>query len=193
MISLRAGVFEHCQETLMKGLLQTIGLVGALFVLAVVLDQFTPLKQLAIYLAGHPDPYRGIAVGMAIVGWALLIGAFVLGIIGQGRPMSEEEAKAFMSTRAGSPRRKGTFRGKAAGREFRMAATFREIKDTVRTGNWRHDPSWWPILIGLVGLPLAAYGMFGYFVVIGQPLVKLLCAGALAYATVRTVWGFWRA
>lgn len=30
----------------MKSLLQTIGFVAALFILAVVTDQFTPLKQL---------------------------------------------------------------------------------------------------------------------------------------------------
>jgi hypothetical protein len=98
-----------------------------------------------------------------------------------------------MSTSAGRPRTARVTRGPVAGREYRFTASFREIKGAFRTGSWLHDRSLWPILIGLVGVLFAAYGMFGYFVVIGPPLVKLLCGGALAYATVRTVWGFWKA
>ncbi len=49
------------------------------------------------------------------------------------------------------------------------------------------------ILVALLGAPFAVYGMFGYFIVIGAPTVKLLCAGALVYATARTAWGFWKA
>ncbi|HLO34324.1 MAG TPA: hypothetical protein VK249_34585 [Anaerolineales bacterium] len=40
---------------------------------------------------------------------------------------------------------------------------------------------------------LLAFGMFGFFFVIGPPLVKLMCGGALLYAPVRTIWAFWKA
>ncbi len=177
----------------MKSILQTIGLIVGIFILAVAFDQITPLKQLTAYLAEHPEPYRGITIGLAVIGWLLLIVAFGGGIWSQGRPMTDDEAQEFMSTSAGNPRIKRKMWGKGVGREFRGTATFREIKDTIRTGVWLHGSSWWPILIGLVGLPFAAYGMFGFFVVIGPPLVKVICAGALLYATIRTVWGFWKA
>ncbi len=177
----------------MKRLLQTIGFVAALFILAVVTDQFMPLRQLTNYLDDHPQPYRGVAIGLSIIGWSLLIGVFVFGIWIKGRPMREEQAREFMSTSAGRPRMARVTRGPVAGREFRLEASFREIKAAFRTGSWLHDRSLWPILIGLVGALFAAYGMFGYFVVTGAPLVKLACVGALVYATLRTVWGFWKA
>jgi hypothetical protein len=47
--------------------------------------------------------------------------------------------------------------------------------------------------IGLAGAFLAVYGMFGYFFVIGPPLVKLACGGALLYALIRSGWSFWQA
>jgi hypothetical protein len=177
----------------MKSLLQTIGVVAALFILAVVTDQFMPLKQLTNYFNDHPQPYQGATIALSIIGWSLLIGVFVFSIWIRGRPMSDEQAREFTSTGAGRPRTTRVTRGAAAGREYRFAASFRDIKDAFRTGSWLHDRRLWPILIGLVGVLFAVYGMFGYFVVIGAPLVKLACIGALAYATIRTVWAFWKA
>jgi hypothetical protein len=177
----------------MKTVLQTLLLVVVIFALAVAVDQITPLKQFTLYLGEHPEPYKSLAIGMSIVGWALLIGAFLFGLWIKGRPMSEAEAQEYMQSGAGRPGVRRIFKGQAAGRQFRGTASFREIKEAVRRGAWVHDSSWWPILVGLLAAPLIAYGMFGYFFVIGAPLVKLFCGGALAYATVRTVWGFWKA
>lgn len=177
----------------MKTLVQTILLVVVVFAVALAVDQVAPLKQFTAFLDQHPDPYRTITLVMAIGGWALLIGAFALGLWSMSRPMSEDEAQQFMRTSAGRPGQVRHLRGRAAGREFRRAATFREIKDAWRSGDWLTDPSWWPILLGLLGAPLALYGMFGYFLVVGAPTVKLVCAGALLYATARTAWGFWKA
>ena len=178
----------------MKTLLRVLLLIIAVSALALAIDQITPLKRFTTYLAQHPEPYRGITVGSAVAGWALLIGAFtLLGLSGRGRRMSEEEAREFMRTSAGRPGVVGAFRGRAVGREFRGEATFREIKDAIRLGTWLRDKSLWPILLGLLGTGLAAYGMFGYFFVVGPPLVKLLCGVTLIYATARTGWGFWKA
>ena len=105
------------------------------------------------------------------------LSAFVLGLWSMSQPMSEDEAQQCMRTSAGRPGQVRHFRGRAAGREFRRAATIREIKDAWRSGDWLTDPSWWPILLGLLG----------------APTVKLVCAGALLYATARTAWGFWKA
>jgi hypothetical protein len=177
----------------MKTLVQTVLLVVIVFAVALAVDQVAPLKQFTAFLDQHPEPYRTITLVMALGGWALLIGAFVLGLWSMGRPMSEDEAQQFMRTSAGRPGQVRHFRGRAAGREFRRAATFREIKDAWRSGDWLTNPSWWPILLGLLGAPFALYGMFGYFLVFGAPTVKLVCVGALLYATARIVWGFWKA
>ncbi len=177
----------------MKSFLQTVFLIAVIFALALAVDQMTPLKQLTLYLNRHPDPYKTITVGMSIIGWALLICAFALGLWTKGQSMSEEAARQYMQSGAGQPRISRRFYGRAAGREFRMVVTFREINDAFRTGAWLREPHWWPIFIGLVAMPLIASGMFGHFFVVGPPLVKLICGGALVYATLRTVWGFWRA
>jgi hypothetical protein len=177
----------------MKTVLQTLLLVAVIFALAVAVDQITPLKQFTLYLGEHPEPYKRLTIGMSLVGWVLLIGAFVFGLWIRSQPMSEAEAQEYMQSGAGRPRVRRIFKGQAAGRQFRGTASFREIKEAVRSGAWARDPGWWPILVGLLATPLIAYGMFGYFFVIGAPLVKLACGGALVYATARTVGGFWKA
>jgi hypothetical protein len=177
----------------MKTVFQTLLLVVAIIALAVVIDQITPLKQLTLYLDQHPEPYRRITIGMSVLGWVLMGYVFFLVLWMRGRPMSEDEARQFMRTSAGRPMINRAFRGKAVGREARTGASFHDIKEAFISGDWSRDPGWWPIFIGLLALPLVAYGMFGYFIVIGPPTVKVICAAALAYATVRTVWGFWKA
>jgi len=177
----------------MKALLQTLLLVAVIFALAVAVDQIAPLKRLTLYLSQHPEPYRSVAIGMSVAGWVLLIGVFGFFLVARGRPMSEAEAREFMQSSAGRTRMTRSFRGRVAGREFQMAASFGEIKDVFRTGAWLRDPGGWPLVIGLLATPLIFYGMFGYFAVIGPPLVKLICAGALAYVTLQTVWAFWKA
>ena len=107
--------------------------------------------------------------------------------------MSEDEAKAFLSRRARPGWQVGGFRGKAVGREARMTASFREIKVAFRTGGWLLDSRWRPICLGVIGALLAVTGMFSYFFVVGPPTVKVIVSAALAYALVRTAWGFWEA
>jgi hypothetical protein len=177
----------------MKTISRTFLLVAAIFVLALVLDQVTPLKQLTLYLDRRPEPYKSITIGLSIIGWVLMVFAFILILWMGGGPMSEDQANEFMRTSGGRPALVRRFRGKAAGRAARTGATFHDIKEVFISGGWTGDPSWWPIFIGLLALPLIAYGMFGFFIVIGAPTVKVMCAGALAYATVMTIRGFWKA
>jgi len=175
----------------MRTIVRTIGLVIALLALAVVVDQITPLQRLTLYLARHPEPYTTIAIGASILGWALMAGAWAYGWWTRGRPMSGEGARRFAGPGAGQPSFAGRFRGRAAGREFGIEVSFRQVKVAARTGAWWRDPGWRPVFIGLLALPLIVYGMFGYFIVVGSPLVKILCGGAVLYATVRTLRGFW--
>ena len=177
----------------MKTLLKTFLTILVLFVLALAAELIVPLKQLTVYLEQHPDPYRLIAVVIAVIGWILMIGVFVYLLVENGTSMPEGQARQFAQSGTGqSPATQRVF-GRATGREFYLQVTFREIKDAVRSGAWVHQGRMWAILIGILALALIAYGMFGYFFVIGPPLVKLLCAGALVYATLRTLWGFWLA
>jgi len=172
---------------------RSLVVVAAVFVLAVAVDRITPIKQLEAYFKEYPQPYTAITLGMLAIGFALLLYTWVTILISQSRPMSEDEAKAFMSRRARPGWQVGGFRGKAIGREVRMTASFREIKVAFRTGGWLLDSKWRPICFGVIGTLLALMGMFGYLFVIGPPTVKVIVGAALAYALVRTVWGFWKA
>jgi hypothetical protein len=177
----------------MKRILYAVLTIAVVFVLALATDRIVPLKRLAAYLDEHPDPYRAIALGTGLLGWALLLGALAMGLRTSGRPMAEEDARKFMEAGAGRPRQKRRFKGRAAGSEFRMAASFREIKAAFRSGDWRRRPEWRPIILGLMAVPLIGCGTFGFFFVIGSPLVKLLCAGAVLYGAARTAVAFFEA
>lgn len=174
----------------MRSILTTVLWVGLIIVLAIAVDQITPLNQHTSYLDQHPEPYRSITIILSVAGWGLLLGVLVVMLWRRGRTMSEGEAKRFMQESPVQTRVSARFSGIAAGREYRAEASFREIKAAVRSGEWRRDPGWWPLLAGLAAIILIVYGMFGYFIVTGPALVKVLCGGALLYATARSAWGF---
>ncbi len=173
-------------------LFRTFLVIVLIFVLAVIAELITPLKQLTNFLNQHPQPYLAITIGASILGWILMAGAIAYGLWSQGKPMSDDEAFKFIENGASPATIYHRFRGQAKGREFRMEVTFREIKDAWHSGNW-NSPEWLPIFLGLLAMVFIAFGMFGFFFVIGTPLVKLICGGALAYATTRTLWAFWKA
>ena len=49
------------------------------------------------------------------------------------------------------------------------------------------------VFLGALGVVLAVYGLFGFFIVEAPWPIGVLCGGVLAYATVQTISGFWRA
>jgi hypothetical protein len=177
----------------MRSFFQTLLLILVIFALAVIAELIPPLKQLTVYLNGHPQPYKAITIGASILGWILFAVTIGYGLWTQGRPMKDQEALGFMEHSAGSPTIHRRFRGRTKGREFRTEMSFREFKEAWRSGEWRYEQNWLPVFLGLLAVTLIAFGMFGFFFEIGPPLVKLLCAGALSYATVRTAWAFWKA
>jgi hypothetical protein len=178
----------------MKAFLRLIGLIAAIFLFALLVDQIAALKQLDAYLKAHPQPWTGLSLGAAVIGFGLLLFVWISWGILTGRPMDEDEAREFMSTRAGQPRLRRVFGGPATGiKTPQGTATFREVKDGFRSGAWLHDARLRTFCVGMVGVLLLALGGFGYFIVIGPPAVKLMCAGVLLYAFGRTAWGFWKA
>ena len=72
-------------------------------------------------------------------------------------------------------------------------APFAGIKKAWRSGEWLRDEHWRRLFVTAGGGTLLLFGLFGVFVVVGPMPVKLLVAGAMAYAAARTVWGLARA
>jgi hypothetical protein len=175
---------------MMRSVIKSLALVGGLFLFALAVDQIKLLKQLDTYLETHPQPYTSIAIVFLATGGVLWVIAILVALISQSRPMSEEQAKEWISPRVRPGWQVGLFRGKALGREARMEASFHEIKAAFQNGAWLRDPGWWPLCIGGIGVMLLCLGGFGYFFIIGPPTVKVMVGAAMAYAVARLTWGF---
>ena len=121
----------------MKGFLQTILLIAAIFALALIAEQIAPLKQLTGYLDAHPQPYVGVAIVMGVAGGALLIAAWIVLLTRSGRRMSDAEAQAY--ARPSRDNLLSGFRGKAVGVEAEEETSFHAIKEVLRSGAWRRD------------------------------------------------------
>lgn len=177
---------------LIRSVLNSLALIAGFFIFALVIDQIKPIRQLDAYLRVHPQPYTAIVLTLLVAGGTLWAGAMLVAMlvamISRSQPMSDEEAKEFMSRRARW--QVGSFRGKAVGREARLGASFYEVKKAFRSEAWLRDPAWWSICIGGIGVLFVFLGAFGYFFIIGAPTVKVMLSAAMAYAIGRTTWGF---
>lgn len=176
------------------------GMLGV-FLAAMVLGEAVPaLKDVERLLARHEAGLLTLTIGMAALGFALFMGAVVVRVFsGATAPMAETEVEDLargvrmearpVSGRVGRYR----FRGRSAGASFSDEFSFREAKEAWRRRAWRTSPRWRSNFVVMLGVMLLALGLFGTFIVIGPNGIKLLCAGALAYAAVRTAVGFARA
>ncbi len=178
----------------MRGWLNELGLVAAIFLFAVLVDQIAWLKQLDSYLRTHPQPWLGLTVGAAAVGLALLLFVWISWFILQSRPMTQDEAQATMRSTQGPFGASRFLRGKAVGITTPDGeASFHAIKEAFYTGAWLTDPLMRVFCLGTVGLMLLLLGAFGYFAVVGPPAVKVIGAATVVYALGRTAWGFVKA
>ena len=171
-----------------KSLLRTFLLIILIFVLAIIAELFTPLRQLTEYFNQNPQPYKAITIGTSIIGWILMAAGIAHGLWTRGKPTRYEDISQLDMDDI-SPTTDGSFREQSRVREFHREVTFKEIKEAWHDGKWNNS-EWLPIFLGLLAIIFIAFGMFGFFFVIGPPLVNLVCGGALAYATVRTIWAF---
>ncbi len=170
-----------------KSFLQTVLVIFALLVLAVVAEQLPPLRALDAFLKDHRDVERSLqmlTLGMAVVGGLMLIGAQFLPAPRLSASMSQEEIESL------SPPIEYSEAKSNWSRSFSGEASFSAVKKAWRLRSWRYDRSWRIFFVMMVGALLLAVGLFGFFVVIGPPVVKLFCGGALLYALGRTAWGF---
>jgi len=183
----------------MRGLLGWVTMF-ALLLVAIVLGQLlTPLQDLDRYLQQHRVGYLLLTGGLGLVGFVLLMGSALDLIMSKGEPMNHEEVEdVSRSARDMAARpyswRKSIYRlwGEGRGREGHDEFSFRTLKDAVRDGIWWRESVWRRRVIATAGALLLTIAIFGLFIVVGPPTVKLVTGGALLYALARTVWGFWK-
>jgi hypothetical protein len=177
--------------------------VGGLFVIALAILRLRVLGAFVGWMVAPGHRLISATLTVAIAGFVLLIVGAVRLTLSRGESMSRAEIEEqFRSSKYGPQGRTGplsfrrsTYRsfgpakGAKAGQEVSMAA----MKEAWRTGAWRRDPRWRTVFIMTAGGLMMALGGFGSFVVAGPAVVKVLCGGAVVYATFQLIAAFRRA
>lgn len=185
----------------------------------VLVELVPPLRAPEVYYAANPgakEGLLGVVLLLSAAGLLLLVGAQFMvrwprpeelteaalgkGVRGWFSPLGEVEVEAPatgpLAVRPGSAvwwRRAFRHWGRSLGRSFHVEGPIAAMKQAGRTGAWRRHPVWQIAYLMGLGALLLLVGLFGIGIVLGPPLVRLICAGALAYALVRTTWAFVKA
>lgn len=134
----------------------------------VVLGELSPaMRALERVIAAHETPLLAATIGLAALGFVLLMGGALHMVLTAGPPMTPREAED--------------------------QASFREVKAAWRDGAWRRSPRWRRLFLMGAGGLLMFVGIFGIFFVTGPVGVKLVVLAVWLYAAVQTVRGFRRA
>jgi hypothetical protein len=171
----------------------------AVFLVVAVASELPPLKQAGQAIDRLHDPLLTVVIAVAALGFTVFMGGILSMLMASGEPMTHEEIEGAISQRqrAGEPYtwRVSAHRvfGVAAGRHVVGEASFAGMKNAWKSKEWRRDSQWRRLFVITTGAALLFYGLFGVFVVIGPPPIKVLMAAAMLYATVMTIWGFARA
>jgi hypothetical protein len=177
---------------------QVAWLAGVL--LLVTLGQtWPPLARLGAYFHLHQRAYLLPLVTLGALGFVLFLGSAIAMVLAEGRPMSRQEIEAL--ERRALRRQLGAGAGRIAVRLPRLAvgaeaedgASFADVKAAFRARAWEVSPRWRRLFLAMTGAAFLLVGLFGAGIVLAPAGFKLVLAGALLYAGVRTVRGFARA
>jgi hypothetical protein len=192
----------------LRQVLRWAGLIALIVVGTAVAEAIPLLHAPEALYAARPE-LKGALValcgGLAGVGLLLLVGAQF--VVRRPRPeeltpdaLGEDVEAEFASTGHQPAGRfvadSRPWRGGPAvwrGSSFHVEAPVRSLKAAWRTGEWRANPVWRLGTLMGIGALLMTVGLFGLPIVLGPPFARLLAAGALAYAAVRTSWALYRA
>ena len=183
----------------MKRVLAWLWWVPVLFV-AAVLAELPWVKRVDALLAAHEDLGVAITVGAAILGLLLMLGGIIASMMSDSEPLSSQEIEASLRRQRDAAARpyiwrRSRFRvkGASAGRGVEVETTLADFKGAWLAGDWRRDPYWRRLYVTALGAALLTIGVFGIFVVVAPGPVKILCAGTVLYAAVRTALALARA
>ncbi len=184
-------------DRLLNALRTVRNLLLVLLVIAIG-EALPPLQRLHTWTQAHQQTLLTATIPMAAVGFVFLMSMAIHLVLTRGKPMTQREIRELAARRITLQptlwrRSAYRLRGTAVGAEGEDSTTFAEIKAAWRVQAWQVSSRWRRIFAGLIGTALLATGLFGTFVVIGPPGIKLLCGGALLYAWARSIAAFVRA
>jgi hypothetical protein len=151
--------------------------IAGLAIVAALLVAIGAPQAFVLSIIRTTAPATTAAIALTVAGWALLVWGGARLALGIGQTKTEDYGRL----------------GKRKTASGEVEISFSEFKDAWRRGLWIRDARWRTVYMMALGAICAAYGLFGLFIVQGPLAVRILCGGALLYATARTVAGFWRA
>ena len=182
--------------TQLGGFARMLALVFVVIILGEVLTQLTGFDRI---IARHEDVLLPATFATAALGFMLFMGGILYRIFGgEGEPMSHADVedlsrRSAFHTRPSFARASAyRFKGKSAGSSFHDSFSIKEAKAAWNQRAWRNSLRWRGNFVIMAGVLLLTVGLFGVFIVIGTGGIKLLCAGAILYALVRTIVAFAR-
>jgi hypothetical protein len=176
--------------------------VAGLVVVLLAVIQLGYIRDLAGAMLAPGHRTLAATLTLTVLGFALLIVGGVRLTLARGQPMSraeiEEQSRYLrygLQGRTGSSFRKSAYRvfGPAEGSKAEDEISMAAMKEAWRSGAWRRESSWRTVFMIAGGGLLMVGGGFGSFLVAGPPIAKLLCGGALLYATFQVTAAFRRA
>ncbi len=162
-----------------KGILQSVLVILGVVILEGIADQIQPLVRLTNDLAERPEPYRTTAIVMAVAGGLLFAASMIVYFVLTREKWQKAIQKGALQVRADY--------------SAEQILTLHEIKYAYRSGQWLRDRGWIAFSLVVLGALVMMVGLFGLFVVIGTPGIKLLALGLFVYIVARTAWGFAKA
>jgi hypothetical protein len=182
----------------MQTLLEWLKVLGVILT-AILLGELPIVKDVVQVIDQQRVWLLPLTIGLAVVGFVMLLWGWVSGGLLLGQPMTHEEVEqlAARTQILGPGKRfsKARLWGKTSGVQVPdMAWTFQEMKAAWRAGTWWADPDMRRKYIITAGGTLCILGFFAVLVVVvGPTSVKLILGVTLLYALVRLTWAFWQA
>ena len=184
----------------MKNLLGWGKMLGLLLLAIILGETIKPFKDLEQLIKLHEPLLLASTIGMAVLGFVILMGSILGMIMNQGEPMSHrevEDSSRRMRDQAAWPYtwRASAYRiwGKTAGRQAHDEFSFHAMKEAWRTGAWWRTSQWRRRFVTTAGGLMIFFGIFGLIFVVAPISIKLFVGGTVLYALARTALGFWHA
>jgi hypothetical protein len=181
----------------MKTLLNVAGGLALVFV-AAVLAELPPVRAAVAWIEAREWPLIIGTGSVGVLGFTLMMGGILKLLMDQDEPLNHADVEDVERSVRMAARpvawRASSYRvwGQAAGRQGSEQFSFRELKQAWKSDAVWHDPIWKRRIITAIGALMLTVGLFGSFVVMGPPWIKVLMGSLLLYALSRISWGLWK-
>jgi len=157
----------------------TAAMIVVFLLVTFIGEQSRVMRDLDATINQSRRVYLGSAIAVFALGFTAFMGGVIYGVVTGVR---SRKLRDPISTPQQS-----------AGGGFHIEFSFREMKEAWRSGAWLTD-RWWRFGFYMTAAAtITVVGIFSVLFVLGHAGVRLVVAGALLYAVVRTSWGLMKA